>query len=338
MKIAFTICSNNYLAQAKTLADSFIRLNSDYKFYICLCDLRSSKIDYTFFSEYKFIYATELNIYKFDKMCDMYNVIELNTSIKPVVFDYLYRIHPQAELVIYFDPDIYIYSNIECIEQELDGNAAVLTPHILKPIEFDGLEPTENTFTQYGIFNLGFLATSRRKKTFFMLDWWKKRLEENCFDNPRRGIFVDQLPMNLSIIFFDKFKISKNYGLNMAPWNLHERCLSVRQGQYFVNDTYPLIFYHFSRFGKVDNICATDHYSRPHLGDKNAFLRMHQQYHTELLANNYSLLCTIPCMLGKAHTTNVKQKNIFFARFFSCAKRLMRKLKQYTKNMSVFHK
>jgi hypothetical protein len=37
-KFAFTICSINYLAQAKVLADSLKKTNPDYEFVIGLCD------------------------------------------------------------------------------------------------------------------------------------------------------------------------------------------------------------------------------------------------------------------------------------------------------------
>ena len=38
MKIIFTICSNNYLAQAKALGDSVLQTNPDYTFFIGLVD------------------------------------------------------------------------------------------------------------------------------------------------------------------------------------------------------------------------------------------------------------------------------------------------------------
>ena len=48
-KIAFTICSNNYLGQAAALKDSFLRHNPGYAFYIILVDRLSEQIDYSFF-------------------------------------------------------------------------------------------------------------------------------------------------------------------------------------------------------------------------------------------------------------------------------------------------
>ena len=46
MKIGFTICSNNYLAQAKILQTSFLVHNPDYKFFIGLVDQLDPAINY----------------------------------------------------------------------------------------------------------------------------------------------------------------------------------------------------------------------------------------------------------------------------------------------------
>jgi len=44
MKIIFSICSNNFLAQAKTLVDSLSRFAPEYKIFIILVDKQNSEI------------------------------------------------------------------------------------------------------------------------------------------------------------------------------------------------------------------------------------------------------------------------------------------------------
>ena len=86
MKIAFTICSNNYLAQAKILGDSLLDKNPDYKFVIGLCDEPSESIDYAFFENIEIIPVAKINIYCFAEIVKKYQIVELNTSIKPSFF------------------------------------------------------------------------------------------------------------------------------------------------------------------------------------------------------------------------------------------------------------
>ncbi|HNW25155.1 MAG TPA: hypothetical protein PKI94_00010 [Candidatus Gastranaerophilaceae bacterium] len=296
MKIIFTICSNNYLAKAKALGDSLLRHNSDYKFIICLCDIKHPDIDYSFFEPYRVIEAHNLEIEKFEQMCNKYNIIELNTSIKPFVFDYLFKNYKDVEYIMYFDPDTYVFDNLATIEKELMESSILLTPHIYKPIEFDGKTPVENDFTQHGTYNLGFLALKRSEDVYEILDWWKRRLEVNCYIKPTKGIFVDQLPMNFAPIFFNRVKVSENWGLNVAPWNLHERTLTLKGDKYFINDKYHLIFYHFSdyNFNKADVL--SENYTRVSFEDNDVLKRLYEGYKKEILNNKFSELSKIKCV------------------------------------------
>ena len=46
MPIAFTICSNNYLAKARIAAETFLAKHNDYSFSIFLVDQFVPEIDY----------------------------------------------------------------------------------------------------------------------------------------------------------------------------------------------------------------------------------------------------------------------------------------------------
>ena len=77
-KIAFTICSNNYVAQAKVLFHSLYQTNPDYKLVLGLVDKMTTKINYTMEDTHievveveKLGIPDEHNIYK------KYNIIEL---------------------------------------------------------------------------------------------------------------------------------------------------------------------------------------------------------------------------------------------------------------------
>jgi hypothetical protein len=52
-EIIFTLCSNNYLAQAKTLGDSVKKFNPDVLFVIGLVDKLHPEIDYSFSTRLK---------------------------------------------------------------------------------------------------------------------------------------------------------------------------------------------------------------------------------------------------------------------------------------------
>ncbi len=291
-KYVFTICSNNYLAQAKTLGDSVLEHNPDYKFIIALCDKKSSEVDYSPFFDFEIIEAHNLEIEAFDKMSAIYNIVELNTSIKPFVFKYIYR-HFDADIVIYLDPDIMVFENFKCIENELVISSILLTPHIYKPIPFDDKNPTENTFTNYGIYNLGFLATKKSQDSDSLFEWLSDRMAQNCFIREAEGIFVDQLPMNFAPIFFNNIKITYNEGMNAAPWNLQERIISIKNGKYYVNNRFNLIFYHFSNYNPLNPEVVAVYYTRVGFNDNPSLKVLYDEYNKKLLSNGYEKYKTI---------------------------------------------
>jgi hypothetical protein len=296
MKIAFTICSINYLALAKVLLDSFKKYNPDYTFIIGLCDKKSEQIDYNTFEGAIVIEAEELHIDKFENMSVNYTIVELNTSIKPFFFNYIFRNY-NAELVYYLDPDICFYANSGSIEKEIEetGACILITPHILTPIPLDGFLPQENIFLNYGIYNLGFLALKKADETFRFLEWWSERLLENCKFNVKNGFFVDQLPVNYVPLFFKNVTISRNVGLNTAYWNLHERKITFKDGKYVVNDETDLIFFHFSMYKPMNKYIITPSFTRFKMDDDWVIKKLYENYHHDLLGNDYERLSKTPC-------------------------------------------
>ena len=98
-KIAFTLCSNNYLAQAKTLGDSLLKHNLDIKFIIGLADKLDPTFDYSFFQPCEILPYNDLKFREFDGMVERYNIVEFNTAVKPYYIDYFFESH--SECIVY---------------------------------------------------------------------------------------------------------------------------------------------------------------------------------------------------------------------------------------------
>ena len=152
--IAFTICSNNYLAQAKVLSDSVFKNSKEsYDFYIILCDDISDVVNYDNFHA-TFVKAEDLNIENFNWMIRNYNIIELNTAIKPFAFRYLISSY-NPDYIHYLDPDTCTYTSLTTIEEELEPDKCILlSPHSLSPIPQNLEFPTDTTFLTFGVYNL----------------------------------------------------------------------------------------------------------------------------------------------------------------------------------------
>ncbi len=284
MKVAFTICSNNYLAYAKVLGKSLKKYDPEVKFFIFLCDKKNDVIDYdSLANEVIAMHEIEPQV---QILASKYNIIEFNTCVKPRIFEYLFN-ERKIEKVIFFDPDIKIYHPISRLFDELNDSSIVLTPHICTPIPWDSKKPAENHFLNFGIYNLGFIALKKNKESGKFIAWWKERTYSQCYVDVYNGIFVDQLPVNLAPIFFSEVKVLLNLGLNMAPWNLHERYLSEKSGGYFVNETEPLLFFHFSSF-KTDVLeLPVSQYDRYTLSNRPDLQSIYAEYNEDLKAADY---------------------------------------------------
>ena len=83
--IAFTLCSINYLAQAKTLFDSLKQTNPEWQFIIGLIDRNDKGINLREL-ECTTVEVEHLEIPEFKRMSQQYTMVELLTSVKPFYF------------------------------------------------------------------------------------------------------------------------------------------------------------------------------------------------------------------------------------------------------------
>jgi len=297
MKIVFTLCSNNYLAQAKILGDSLLLNNPDYQFIIGLVDRLSEMIDYQPYQQFEVTPIENLEISDFEAIWKKYNIIELNTAVKPSFIKYLLKKYPNSQHVLYFDPDIKIYGSLASIESQFESGDILLTPHVNTPIPIDNHSPDESVFLNRGLFNLGFIGIkSNSIPVNQMLDWWEERTLTYGFDNVSKGLFVDQLWVNLVPLYFSRVSVIKSFGFNCAPWNLHERINMKRVGTRVVMiDNSELIFYHFSSYKYQAPEKISNYYDRYSLKDNEVLESLYTEYQDDLLTNKIDELSKVDC-------------------------------------------
>ncbi len=190
------------------------------------------------------VWAEDLGFTDYLKCAFKYNIIELNTALKPHA---ALRLLERFDRVIYLDPDICVYAPLASVHQALEKDSFALTPHALSPYSGEG-KPGDQDLLRFGAFNLGFFAARADSRSRAILKWWDERCRELCYYEPQSGLGVDQKWMDLAPAFFEGTILLRDPGLNVAFWNLHERKLSCVNGQWLVNGDLPLCFVHFSSF------------------------------------------------------------------------------------------
>ena len=293
MTLAFTLCCNNYLAQAKVLGHSFRRHHPGIEFIIGLVDTVNPSIDYSAFSDFTILPVADLEIPEFEEMELKYSIVELNTSVKPFYFSHLFD-NQKANKIIYLDPDIEVFSPMEEVLDLLDTYNIIITPQNCSPID-DGHSPSDIHVLGTGVFNLGFIALSDSERLSGFLSWWKQRLLKYGFADERNNMFFDQVWINLVPAFFDNYYILKHPGYNMAPSNLHERSITGHsEGNWHINDNFLLRFYHFSGF-KFSNpklmCCYSERFT---FKDRPDVLPLYNSYINKLDKNEINVLAAVP--------------------------------------------
>jgi hypothetical protein len=237
---AGTIVASNYAEMAQVLGESFLRHHPSSRFAILVIDdgviegvgdgieiLRLGDID--------------LSERELDLMKTIYDVMEFSTAVKPSLLRTLLR---SDEVACYLDPDIFVYSPFDDAIAMVAQHGIVLTPHVLEPIPRDGLAVSERAIRHSGIFNLGFIAVGSTAGSF--LDWWAERLLTDAVVDLDDHLFTDQKWVDWVPALFPHH-ISRDPGLNIAWWNIHERELARGDSGPVVNGV-PVRFVHFSGY------------------------------------------------------------------------------------------
>ncbi len=253
---AFTIVAKNYIGLARILGHSLSKVNPDINFKIFVADEFPQNVkslpDNVIISRKVLDYSSE----EWTDMSFKYDLTEFCTSIKPGAFKYLFA--QGYDKVLYFDPDIYIFSSINTILQRLEDYDMVLTPQIVGiHIDYTGEHP-EWAMNVNGIFNLGFCGMRKSLITDKIILWWQKRLKTECFADRSIGNFTDQKWMDWmpGLLGNEHLYISHDLGMNMAPWNYFERELFKKNDTLYVrfrtNDNPQhesrLVFIHFAGY------------------------------------------------------------------------------------------
>jgi len=339
MVIVVTICSANYLAHAKTLGHSLLEHNPGFKFVIGLVDRVPPQWDPSYWEPFQLIPIENLGVGALPEMIDKYDMIELNTAVKPFYIDYLYEQEPEADAVIYLDPDMVVYGSLCPLTESLKAYNLILTPH---SCTFDDSPMNmyfETGMLSTGVYNLGFLATSRSETTLSFLKWWQKRLKAFCYYQPGAGLFVDQLWVTLSPLYFPGVYVEKHPGYNMCYWNHFERRLSRRDGKWIVNDEHPLLVYHFSSYSpETPNSVTRRVLSRTVSFEERPDLRpIYDDYRERLLSNGYHAVNRIPYSLrGNPAKTKFTIKTAVKSNARSLLRTLPFRYQFLIKRMSLF--
>lgn len=294
--VIFTIVAKNYLSLARTLRESVLKTNLDVDFKVFVVDELHDESLYFKITNCEILNCSTFISEGYEDMAYKYDITEFNTAVKPFCFKFLKD--EGYSKAIYFDPDIYVYSDLnENIFNHIGDKLILITPHYVDiEEEYTGVVP-ESLILFVGVVNMGFCCINlKHAKSSLLLDWWSNRLRTKCYADKLSGYHTDQKWIDFVPYYFPKDTIiSQDKGLNVSIWNLHER--KVEYGS-LLNDvritnrsarsgSTKLTFFHFSGFDPSSERGIHKYHKAYSLIDFPDLTDLIHDYRKELIENGF---------------------------------------------------
>lgn len=250
--LAYSSFTFSYLNRARVLFQTLRRFHPDWELVALITDEPPPGFTFDPAAEPfdRVVWARDLGIPDFESWLFRHDIVEVCTAVKgPFIHQ---ACASGADAVIYLDPDTALLGSLDPLVDWLADHDILLTPHLIDPNE-GAMAIMDNDIAtlRTGIYNLGFVAIRTTGEGARFARWWNDRLLAYCFDDIPRGLFVDQRWCDHVPALFDKVKVIRDPGYNVASWNLSTRKLAIgKDGVITVNGA-PLRFWHFTKLGAV---------------------------------------------------------------------------------------
>ena len=240
-----TIATTNFLPRAMVMAQSVKKYMPRSKIIICIVEEEIPKTSlnlYSYFDE--IVLAKNIGIPDFYRFIFQYVQSEGSNACKAQFLIYLIETYRDYQKFIFLDADTKVFGPFTELLDLLENNEIIVSPHF---ISFNEQAPLYHlaVIHKTGIFNTGLFAIKRGADSDGFLHWWAKILSKYCITNPAKGFWNEQKWLDVASGLFN-FRIQKDPGYNVGPWNLQERNFTVKEkGKYLVNKE-PFRMFHFS--------------------------------------------------------------------------------------------
>ena len=296
--IFFTSILSNYLDKSLALAESVLKRHQNCEFRIYVFDYESSFLPEEAELKKYLRLGKNSNLPTFHpakQSCPKhlylerrFNIIECCTAVKPFIF--LELLHDN-QTVVYLDPDTFVYAELDLLaaEESADQWDLLLIPHVLQPANRSSLI-SERLFSNFGVFNLGFLAAKSTPDSLKFLEWWAITCGLFGVARPTAGLYVDQKIIDFAPAFIDNLKIIRHPGWNVAWWNIFCDGRKLREDYMieFDGKISKLVFMHFSNLdvGKNDlfvarplkHLLQKEHHQKARLEQNPAYFKLLGEY------------------------------------------------------------
>ncbi|WP_061247296.1 hypothetical protein [Leptospira noguchii] len=240
MKYLCTLFDFNYLPLGLSLYESIRLYFGDFHLWVLAMDDRT----YAFFKENSFDHITILSlgdVESQDVLVAKGNRTwqEYCWTLSPVLPSYVLTKNQNIDHITYLDSDIYFFSDVEPVYNEIGKNSVMIIPHRF-PDRLKHLEVN-------GIYNVQMVYFKRDEIGIQCLNRWREQCLEWCYNRLEEGRLGDQKYLDVWPQTYKNVCVLKNEQAGVALWNVEKYKIGLKDGKVLVDDN-PLIFYHFHMF------------------------------------------------------------------------------------------
>lgn len=235
-----TLFDINYLAKGVAMLRSLERFcpNSQV-FVLCMDDHTKPILESFNFSHVAYLTLEEVEDQDLLEVKPGRNRAEYCWTLSPCLPWYIFKNNPHVEFITYLDADLYFYSDIQPILDEIgDASIAIIEHRFVQE-----LKHLENR----GRFCVEWVSFRRDAEGLACLQRWREQCIEWCFYRLEENRMGDQKYLDAWPNSYKNLHIIKHPGAGVAPWNYAAYEINVVDGVINIDEN-PLIFYHFHQF------------------------------------------------------------------------------------------
>ena len=235
-----TIVSKDYLIKTLAFYYSLERNSENFHLWICcIDDVIYSSLSKMNLKNASLIHLNTVEDQQLLAVKPMRKTNEYCWTLKAAVIRYV-LMHYSVNSIIYCDSDIFFFSDPQMVFDEWGEASVFLCPQ----------RDLEWVHKIYGKFQAGFIGFKNDMQGLNCLNWWNQKCIEWCYGEPdsKTGRWGDQKYLDKITEMFSSVKISRNLGVDAAPWNTiynNNFNITSKDNEVFIESD-KLIAYHFA--------------------------------------------------------------------------------------------
>jgi hypothetical protein len=216
MTAVTTVITKSHLAYARVLAASLHEHHPELPLLVVLADEPQGRFDPAA-EPYDIVALADLGIPGLDAIRASAAPFEVATLAKP--FALAHALDRGHDAALFLDPDTLVTGDLTELLDRTARHAAVLTPHLLAPLESADRARRDLNIIVSGADNAGVVGARARN----FLRWWQARVVADCRHAPDEGVFYDQRWLDLAPGLFGDVHVHRDPAINVGHWDLPER-------------------------------------------------------------------------------------------------------------------